>query len=250
MICVLPCSCHWPAASTLRIQQTSHESSRRHSGNFTEPEQASSDRNAFAADFADLQPPYLIPGTSCFTKPKDPLAGPQGHSGASNVPGDAHVLTEWLEMRTQDTFLGVSGMRIGSFRRLTDETQLAIANLKFHPASPPWRVQQAEEEGNIRQGPGSAPDQACGSSCRYTDGRAFFTARFSNTSDFLLQKKYGCSRVGRYPMEGISHEEDGSSDACNSGASKRRVNFFLCRRRGSDPHVFTGALQRELTRFR
>jgi hypothetical protein len=131
---------------------------------------------------------------------------------------------------------------------LTDETQVLGANVKFQPASSPWAMQPAEGEGNIRQRRGSSGRGQPDPFCRYTDGEAFFTARFSNTSDFLPKKKYGCSRASHYPMEGISHEEDGSSDACNFGPSQRGVNLFLCRRRGSDPHVLTGALQRELMR--
>ena len=83
---------------------------------------------------------------------------------------------------------------------------------------------------------------------RYTDESSFFIARFSNTSDFLPQKKYAPSRAGRYPVEEISHEEDGSSDACNSDTSKRRVNLFLRRRRGSATDVRARPLQSELIR--
>jgi len=60
------------------------------------------------------------------------LAGPQGHSGASNAPGDAHVLTEWLEMRTQDTFLGFWNEN-QEFSSVDRRKPLAIASLKLHP---------------------------------------------------------------------------------------------------------------------
>ena len=147
--------------------------------------------------------------------------------GASNAPGDADVLTEWLEMRTQDTFLGFWNEN-QEFSSVDRRKPAAIANPKIHPGIPRCGACNRQKKKGIFVKAQVQPNQACGSPCRYTDGCVFIIARFSNTSDFLLQKKYGCSRAGRYPVEGISHEEDGSSDAGNSGTSKRCVNLFLC----------------------
>jgi len=33
---------------------------------------------------------------------------------------------------------------------------------------------------------------------------------------------------GRYPTEDASDEKDCSFDDCNSGATERRINLFLC----------------------
>jgi hypothetical protein len=52
---------------------------------------------------------------------------------------------------------------------------------------------------------------------------------------------------GRYPTEDSSDEKDGSFDGGNLGASKRRIDLFLCRRGSSDTHVFTRKLRREVT---
>jgi hypothetical protein len=51
---------------------------------------------------------------------------------------------------------------------------------------------------------------------------------------------------GRYPTEDSSHEKDGSLDGGNPGASERRIDFFLCRRRGADASMLTRALRREV----
>jgi hypothetical protein len=54
--------------------------------------------------------------------------------------------------------------------------------------------------------------------------------------------------AGFYPTEDSSDEKDGSLADCNSGASERRIDLFLCRRRRSDAHVLTGTLRREVSR--
>ena len=148
-------------------------------------------------------------------------------------------------MRTQDTFLGFwnENQECSSVDRRKPAGNREPQTSPRHPRC--GACNRQKKKGIVVKAQ-VQPNQACGSSCRYTDGCVFIIARFSNTSDFLLQKKYGCSRAGCYPVEEILHEEDGSSDAGNSGASKRSVNLFLCRRRSSDTHVLAGALQREL----
>jgi len=83
--------------------------------------------------------------------------------------------------------------------------------------------------------------------CRYTDEHRFHTERFSNISDFILQKKYRVP-AGFYPTEDSSDEKDGSLTDCNSGASERRIDFFLCRRRRSDASVLSRTLRRQVSR--
>ena len=43
-----------------------------------------------------------------------------------------------------------------------------------------------------------------------------------------------------------SHEKDGSFDACNSGAARRCINFFVCRGRRSAADVFPWELPRKI----
>jgi hypothetical protein len=52
---------------------------------------------------------------------------------------------------------------------------------------------------------------------------------------------------GRYPTEDSSDEKDGSFNARNSGTSKRRIDLFLRRWRGSDAHVLTRKLPQEVS---
>ena len=57
-------------------------------------------------------------------------------------------------MRTQDTFLAFWNEN-QEFSSVDRRKSAAIANPKLHPGIRVGRVQQAEEEGNIRQGPAS-----------------------------------------------------------------------------------------------
>ena len=54
--------------------------------------------------------------------------------------------------------------------------------------------------------------------------------------------------AGFYPTEDSSDEKDGSLADCNSGASKRRIDLFLCRRRRSDASVLSRTLRRQVSR--
>ena len=74
-----------------------------------------------------------------------------------------------------------------------------------------------------------------------------FAPRVFEYFGFHPAKKY-CVPAGFYPTEDSSDEKDGSLADCISGASERRIDFFLCRRRRSDAHVLTGALRREVSR--
>jgi hypothetical protein len=62
--------------------------------------------------------------------------------------------------------------------------------------------------------------------CRYSDEPRWSTARFSNTSDFMLGEKYSALEWA-LSHGGLFHEKDGSFDGSYPGASERRINLFL-----------------------
>jgi hypothetical protein len=52
--------------------------------------------------------------------------------------------------------------------------------------------------------------------------RVFRTLRISSGKENMVFES------GRYPTEDASDEKDCSFDDCNSGATERRINLFLC----------------------
>jgi hypothetical protein len=71
---------------------------------------------------------------------------------------------------------------------LTDEIERPHANLNFTPVSSLWPRNRHKEKGIVVNIQGQS-ERAFGMFCRYTDA-LLFVARFSNTSEFLAQKKY------------------------------------------------------------
>jgi hypothetical protein len=54
--------------------------------------------------------------------------------------------------------------------------------------------------------------------------------------------------AGFDPTEDSPDEKDGSLADCNAGASERRIDLFLCRRRRSDAPVLSRTLRRQVSR--
>jgi hypothetical protein len=55
-----------------------------------------------------------------------------------------------------------------------------------------------------------------------------FPSRVFRTLRISSGKKNMVFECGRYPTEDASDEKDCSFDDCNSGATERRINLFLC----------------------
>lgn len=117
-------------------------------------------------------------------KPKDRLAGqcaPQ--PGASNIPGDEHVLIEGRNPQS-GYFCECCGVRIGGFRRLTDEcgrqarTSIASRSTRLDACN-------GQKEKGILVSLQALTSEAPNVFGRYTDEDPFSITRFSNTSDFL-----------------------------------------------------------------
>lgn len=154
---------------------------------------------------------------------------------------------EWLEMRTQDTFPCDGDRKSGVFVGLPTKP-LGHHALRLLPGPPRHGARNKQKKKGILLSAQVQSDQ--------TDSLVVSVYRRSRILDRAFFEHFGFAAPekillfasGSLSREGISYEEDGSSDASNSGASERRVNLFLCGRRGSDPHVLAGTLQRELIR--
>lgn len=139
------------------------------------------------------------------------------------------------------------GPKIGSFRRFTDETAGASRTSTFTRASAHGARNKQKKKGILLSAQVQSDQTDSLVVSVYRRSRILDRAFFEHFG-FAAPEKILLFASGSLSREGISYEEDGSSDASNSGASERRVNLFLCGRRGSDPHVLAGTLQRELIR--
>jgi len=123
-------------------------------------------------------------------------------------------ISKEVGIRIQDTFAGVVDWKSGIFVGWPTNAATWVST----SAAPLWRVQQAEGEGKTRHRPGSSRPGLRFILSVYRRTRISDRAFFEHFG-FPAPEKIWWFSSGSLSRGGDSHEEDGTSDACNSGTS-------------------------------
>ena len=144
-------------------------------------------------------------------------------------------------------FSGRSGLRVGGVPSVDRRKQRLLFRGRSHARRARRSRIPCRDKGRIVIGAQVSSLSRNQSGLSVHRRSPIFHRVFFEHFEFPPAKKIWSFPTGFYPTEDSCYEKAGPFDDCNSGASKRRIDLFFCRRRSSDAPVLTRTLRREVS---